>query len=180
MHQLRPPALPACLPARLPACPPALPALPARLQILESEGQRQSKINVAEAAKSEVILGSEASRQDQINRAQGEWASQAASQRARGPTRDAAEAGAAQLQSAWQHALPPPCCLLWLVLLQPRATTHALTHRAPPEHHRPLHTALFCLQVRPRPSLHGPRRRPRGCRCWRRPSRSGAATRRCP
>ncbi|KDD75306.1 SPFH domain/Band 7 family protein, partial [Helicosporidium sp. ATCC 50920] len=43
-----------------------------RATILESEGQRQSKINVAEASKSEIILASEAARQDQINRAQGE------------------------------------------------------------------------------------------------------------
>ncbi|EFN52198.1 hypothetical protein CHLNCDRAFT_8146, partial [Chlorella variabilis] len=43
-----------------------------RAQILESEGQRQSKINVAEAGKSEVILASEAARQDAINRAEGE------------------------------------------------------------------------------------------------------------
>ncbi|KAL4434785.1 hypothetical protein ABPG77_005312 [Micractinium sp. CCAP 211/92] len=45
-----------------------------RAQILESEGQRQAKINVAEASKSEVILSSEGSRQDQINRAEGEAA----------------------------------------------------------------------------------------------------------
>lgn len=43
-----------------------------RASILESEGQRQSKINVAEAHKSEVILASEAAREDQINRATGE------------------------------------------------------------------------------------------------------------
>jgi len=43
-----------------------------RAQILESEGQSQSKINVAEAQKQEVILASEASREDQINRATGE------------------------------------------------------------------------------------------------------------
>ena len=45
-----------------------------RAQILESEGQSQSKINVAEARKMEVILGSEAARQDSINRAIGERA----------------------------------------------------------------------------------------------------------
>lgn len=43
-----------------------------RAQILESEGQSQSKINVAEAQKREVILASEASREDQTNRATGE------------------------------------------------------------------------------------------------------------
>ncbi|KAI3432389.1 hypothetical protein D9Q98_003945 [Chlorella vulgaris] len=45
-----------------------------RASILESEGQRQSKINVAEAGKSEVILASEGARQDAINRAEGEAA----------------------------------------------------------------------------------------------------------
>lgn len=43
-----------------------------RAQILESEGQSQSKINVAEAQKQEIILASEAAQQDQINRATGE------------------------------------------------------------------------------------------------------------
>lgn len=43
-----------------------------RASILESEGQRQSKINVAEAQKSEAILASEGAREDQINRATGE------------------------------------------------------------------------------------------------------------
>lgn len=43
-----------------------------RASILESEGQRQSKINVAEAHKSEVILASEGAREDQVNRATGE------------------------------------------------------------------------------------------------------------
>ncbi|GAB4814910.1 hypothetical protein N2152v2_001956 [Parachlorella kessleri] len=45
-----------------------------RAQILESEGDRQAKINVAEAKKAEVILASEASKLDQINRADGEAA----------------------------------------------------------------------------------------------------------
>ena len=44
-----------------------------RVQILESEGDRQAKINVAEAKKAEVILASEASKLDQINRAEGKW-----------------------------------------------------------------------------------------------------------
>mmetsp|Transcript_23744 Transcript_23744/g.65264 ORF Transcript_23744/g.65264 Transcript_23744/m.65264 type:complete len:438 (+) Transcript_23744:102-1415(+) len=43
-----------------------------RASILESEGQRQSKINVAEGNKQEVILESEAYRQKSVNRAQGE------------------------------------------------------------------------------------------------------------
>lgn len=45
-----------------------------RAEILESEGQRQSQINIAEAQKQEVVLNSEASKIDQINRAQGEAA----------------------------------------------------------------------------------------------------------
>ena len=47
----------------------AFAALPA--QILESEGQRQSKINVAEGRKVEVVLASEGAREDAINRATG-------------------------------------------------------------------------------------------------------------
>ena len=42
-----------------------------RAQILESEGDRQSKINVAEGEKAQVILSSEAAKQDSINRAEG-------------------------------------------------------------------------------------------------------------
>ena len=43
-----------------------------RATILESEGKRQSQINVAEGKKQEVVLGSEASMIDQVNRAKGE------------------------------------------------------------------------------------------------------------
>lgn len=43
-----------------------------RAVILESEGKRQSQINVAEGGKQEVVLKSEASQIDQINRARGE------------------------------------------------------------------------------------------------------------
>jgi regulator of protease activity HflC (stomatin/prohibitin superfamily) len=43
-----------------------------RAVILESEGKRQSQINVAEGGKQEVVLRSEASQIDQINRARGE------------------------------------------------------------------------------------------------------------
>jgi len=43
-----------------------------RAEILQSEGQRQSAINVAEGEKQQVVLTSEASKIDQINRAQGE------------------------------------------------------------------------------------------------------------
>lgn len=45
-----------------------------RAQILESEGARQAKVNVAEADKSQVILSSEAAKTNSINRAQGEAA----------------------------------------------------------------------------------------------------------
>jgi regulator of protease activity HflC (stomatin/prohibitin superfamily) len=40
--------------------------------VLESEGLRQSKINVAEADKQQVILASEADREAAVNRAAGE------------------------------------------------------------------------------------------------------------
>ncbi|KKK20650.1 hypothetical protein P175DRAFT_0433502 [Aspergillus ochraceoroseus IBT 24754] len=43
-----------------------------RAEILDSEGQRQSAINIAEGRKQSVILASEAMKLDQINRAAGE------------------------------------------------------------------------------------------------------------
>ncbi|PCJ29598.1 MAG: paraslipin [Rickettsiales bacterium] len=43
-----------------------------RAEILESEGKRESQINIAEADKREVVLKSEAALTDQINRAKGE------------------------------------------------------------------------------------------------------------
>jgi len=43
-----------------------------RAQILESEGNRQAKINHAEGEKAQVVLSSEASYIDQVNRAKGE------------------------------------------------------------------------------------------------------------
>lgn len=43
-----------------------------RAEILQSEGLRQSKINLAEGHKQEVVLNSEASQTDQVNRAKGE------------------------------------------------------------------------------------------------------------
>ncbi|KAI4338068.1 hypothetical protein L6164_016421 [Bauhinia variegata] len=43
-----------------------------RAQILESEGERQSNINIADGRKSAVILASEAAKMDQVNRALGE------------------------------------------------------------------------------------------------------------
>lgn len=43
-----------------------------RAEILESEGSRQSKINIAEGDRQSVILASEAMKQEQINKAKGE------------------------------------------------------------------------------------------------------------
>jgi len=43
-----------------------------RAEILQSEGLRQSKINMAEGSKQEIVLNSEASQTDQVNRARGE------------------------------------------------------------------------------------------------------------
>ncbi len=43
-----------------------------RAEVLESEGKRQSQINIAEGIKQEVVLKSEAAMTDQINRAKGE------------------------------------------------------------------------------------------------------------
>ncbi|GER33452.1 SPFH/Band 7/PHB domain-containingmembrane-associated protein family [Striga asiatica] len=43
-----------------------------RAQVLESEGERQANINIADGKKNAVILASEASKEDQVNRALGE------------------------------------------------------------------------------------------------------------
>ena len=43
-----------------------------RAEVLDSEGKRQSQINIAEGIKHEVVLKSEAAMTDQINRAKGE------------------------------------------------------------------------------------------------------------
>lgn len=43
-----------------------------RAEILESEGSRQSKINISEGEKQSIILASEANKEEQINRAKGE------------------------------------------------------------------------------------------------------------
>ncbi|URD95595.1 stomatin-like protein, partial [Musa troglodytarum] len=43
-----------------------------RAQVLESEGERQAKINIADGTKASVILASEAAMIDQVNRAKGE------------------------------------------------------------------------------------------------------------
>ncbi|XP_059628898.1 uncharacterized protein LOC132271519 [Cornus florida] len=45
-----------------------------RALVLESEGERQAHINIADGKKCSVILASEASKMDQVNRAQGEAA----------------------------------------------------------------------------------------------------------
>jgi len=45
-----------------------------RAEILDSEGKRQSQINIAEGGKRDVVLQSEAAMTDQINRAKGEAA----------------------------------------------------------------------------------------------------------
>ena len=52
-------------------CPQAEAERKKRAQVLESEGSRDSLINVAEAKKQNMILASEGARQDQINRAIG-------------------------------------------------------------------------------------------------------------
>lgn len=43
-----------------------------RAQVLESEGERQANINIADGKKRSVILESEAAKMDQVNRAEGE------------------------------------------------------------------------------------------------------------
>ncbi|XP_065046953.1 uncharacterized protein LOC135678281 [Musa acuminata AAA Group] len=43
-----------------------------RAQVLESEGERQANINIADGKKNSVILASEAAMMDQVNRAKGE------------------------------------------------------------------------------------------------------------
>ena len=43
-----------------------------RARILESEGQRQSRINISEGEKAQVVLSSEGAYTDQVNRARGE------------------------------------------------------------------------------------------------------------
>jgi regulator of protease activity HflC (stomatin/prohibitin superfamily) len=43
-----------------------------RAQVLESEGERQANINIADGKKSSVILESEAAMMEQVNRARGE------------------------------------------------------------------------------------------------------------
>ncbi|CAK9171022.1 unnamed protein product [Ilex paraguariensis] len=43
-----------------------------RTRVLESEGERQANINIADGRKISVILASEAAKMDQVNKAQGE------------------------------------------------------------------------------------------------------------
>ena len=49
-----------------------------RAQVLESEGQRQSAINVAEGNAARVVLESQAAKEDAVNRAEGQAAAVAA------------------------------------------------------------------------------------------------------
>lgn len=72
-----------------------------RAEILDSEGQRQSAINIAEGRKQSVILASEALRSEQINRATGE--AEAIQLRAHATARGI-EAVASAIQEGDQHA----------------------------------------------------------------------------
>lgn len=72
-----------------------------RAEILDSEGQRQSAINIAEGRKQSVILASEALRAEQINRAAGE--AEAIQLRANATARGI-EAVARAIQEGEQHA----------------------------------------------------------------------------
>lgn len=72
-----------------------------RAEILDSEGQRQSAINIAEGRKQSVILASEALRAEQINRAAGE--AEAIQLRADATARGI-EAVAKAIQEGEQHA----------------------------------------------------------------------------
>lgn len=72
-----------------------------RAEILDSEGQRQSAINIAEGRKQSVILASEALRAEQINRAAGE--AEAIQLKAHATARGI-EAVARAIQEGDQHA----------------------------------------------------------------------------
>ncbi|KAK3333021.1 hypothetical protein B0T19DRAFT_115089 [Cercophora scortea] len=75
-----------------------------RAEILESEGQRQSAINIAEGKKQSVILASEALRAEKINRATGEAEAillkATATAKGIGAVASAIESGQASAQSA--------------------------------------------------------------------------------
>lgn len=72
-----------------------------RAEILDSEGQRQSAINIAEGRKQSVILASEAIKAEQINRATGE--AEAIILKARATARGI-EAVAGAIQDGQEHA----------------------------------------------------------------------------
>ena len=164
-------------------------------QILESEGRRQATINVAEAAKSEVILRSEGARQDQINRAQGGRPIQGGCGRA-----GAGQGGAGGWQARrdrsdrvqGERALRKGC-RCWPVgsarrlprrerrrsgrLLQRQPCLAGPSPPRPPRPRLAPHTAR--RQARRPRSWRGPRPRRAASGCWRRRSRRRAAPRRC-
>jgi regulator of protease activity HflC (stomatin/prohibitin superfamily) len=76
-----------------------------RAEILESEGQRQSAINIAEGKKQGVILASEALRAEQINRANGESEAILLKAKATAAGIDAVAKSIAQGQGAAQGAV---------------------------------------------------------------------------
>lgn len=76
-----------------------------RAEILESEGQRQSAINIAEGKKQSVILASEALRSEQINMANGEAEAILLKARATANGIDAVARAIAQGEGAAQNAI---------------------------------------------------------------------------
>lgn len=64
-----------------------------RATVLESEGTRESAINVAEGKKQAQILASEAEKAEQINQAAGQWRVEAEGGAGHGPWRVAVGAG---------------------------------------------------------------------------------------
>ncbi|KAH3941651.1 hypothetical protein HBI56_197280 [Parastagonospora nodorum] len=76
-----------------------------RAEILESEGQRQSAINIAEGKKQSVILASEALRAEQINMANGEAEAILLKARATANGIDAVARAIAQGEDAAQNAI---------------------------------------------------------------------------
>ncbi|KAB5518860.1 hypothetical protein GE09DRAFT_977850 [Coniochaeta sp. 2T2.1] len=76
-----------------------------RAEILESEGQRQSAINIAEGKKQSVILASEALKAEKINRASGEAEAITLKARATAQGIDAVARAIAEGKSAAQGAL---------------------------------------------------------------------------
>ncbi|KAG9199767.1 hypothetical protein G6514_007880 [Epicoccum nigrum] len=76
-----------------------------RAEILESEGQRQSAINIAEGKKQSVILASEALRAEQINMASGEAEAIMLKARATAKGIDAVAQAIEQGQGAAQNAI---------------------------------------------------------------------------